>query len=147
MIEWKTGVPGNASWRSTIPEMTSASPTTRAPAEVAGAVVPSVGIASIPTGIPAAAKTSAASRPSWSWASGAIEQMRSEMGGRSRSASRLPARTVAISTARRAGSEPMTIPWKCLTVLLTAASISWSWDVAPWSWALTVGHMKPIDAR
>ena len=67
--------------------------------------------------------------------------------GRSRSASRVPASTVAISIARRACSPPWTMPWKCLTVLLTAASISWSCDVAPWSWALTVGHMKPIEER
>ena len=60
---------------------------------------------------------------------------------------RLPATTVAISTAKRAASSPMTMPWKCLTVLLYAASISWSCDVRPMSWALTVGHMKPIDGR
>ena len=101
-----------------MPEMTSASPTTNAPAEVDGAVVPSVGIDRKPTGIPASAMTSADSRPAWSCASGAMEQTRFEKTGRARRASRDPATTVAISTANRAASSPMTMPWKCLTVLL-----------------------------
>ncbi len=78
--------------------MTSASPTAKAPARVAGAVVPRVGIARNPTGMPASASTRADSMPASSWTRGAIVQMRSENGGRSRSASRLPAITVAIST-------------------------------------------------
>jgi hypothetical protein len=101
-----------------MPEMTSASPTTNAPAEVDGAVVPSVGIDRKPTGIPASAMTSADSRPAWSCANGAMEQIRFEKAGRVRRASRDPATTVAISTANRAASSPMTMPWKCLTVLL-----------------------------
>ena len=79
--------------------------------------------------------------PASSWTSGAIVQMRSEKGGRARTASRLPAITVAISidVARRAA--PMTVSdWTCLTVLLNAASTSWSGAVRPWSWALTIGQ-------
>ena len=99
--------------------MTSASPTTNAPADVDGAVVPSVGIDRKPTGIPASAMTSADSRPAWSCASGAMEQIEVREGPAARAAPRgEPAMTVAISTANRAASSPMTMPWKCLTVLL-----------------------------
>ena len=77
--------------------MTSASPTAKAPAIVAGAVVPRVGMARNPTGMPASARTRADSMPASSWTSGAIVQIRSENGGRARTASRLPAITVAIS--------------------------------------------------
>jgi hypothetical protein len=79
--------------------MISASARARAPGSEAGAVVPIVGIARNPTGIPASARTSAPSMPSLSWVRGAIVHTTREKGGRRRISSRLPAITVAISRA------------------------------------------------
>ncbi len=72
----------------------------------------------IPTGTPASAKTSAASMPSSSWASGEIAQISEDSGGRCRRTASEPASTRAISTAWRAIRAPMTVSvWTCLTVL------------------------------
>ncbi len=55
MIECATGAPGCASCTSTVALTSSAAPTAKAPARVAGAVVPSVGMVTKVTGTPASA--------------------------------------------------------------------------------------------
>ena len=97
--EAKPGVPGNANWSSTSPLMVSAPAATRLPAGVAGPVVIIVFMAMNPTGRPASAYTSAASRPWSSCPNGSMQQMSAENGGRWRKVSRSPLRARAISTA------------------------------------------------
>ena len=63
------------------------------------AVEPVVAIDIKPTGIPASAKTNAASNPPASCVSGAMVQINEERGGRRRSVVSSPAMTLAISTA------------------------------------------------
>ena len=99
MVECSTGAPGLASCSTTVAATSSADPRAKAPALVAGAVVPSVGMVTHVTGTPASANTSAASMPSLSTTSGEMVPMRSLSTGRRRSSSALPAMTVAISTA------------------------------------------------
>ena len=85
MMEWATGAPGNASCSRTVALTSSAAPTAKAPARVAGAVVPSVGMVTKVTGTPASANTRAASMPPSSCTSGEIVPIRSESTGRRRS--------------------------------------------------------------
>ncbi len=78
-----------------------------------------------PTGTPASAHTSAASRLTASLPSGSIGQAMRLMIGRRRSSSSPPATTRAISTTRRVMSSPTTsTAWKCLLVLEKTASAS-----------------------
>jgi len=102
MYEWITGAPGATSWSRTVALTSSAAARAKAPALVAGAVVPSVGMVTKHTGTPASAKTIAASMPSVSWTRGETVPMRALRTGRRRSSSALPATIVAISTAKRA---------------------------------------------
>ena len=83
-------------------EITSALPTTRVPASVAGPVKAADAIVMKPTGIPASAASKAASRLPPSWPSGLVVHCIIERTGRTRSASRPPAIAAAISIAARA---------------------------------------------
>ena len=63
---------------STVALMISASPIASAPAKVAGAVVPMVGMAKNPTGTPASARIMAPSMPSLSWINGAMVKLQAK---------------------------------------------------------------------
>ena len=96
-------------------------PTTSEPAIVIGVVEPPIGMVTKPTGTPAAAKTSAASRVPSSLPSGVTVPSKAEMGGCSRASLSPPATTRAISTAARAwtGSTTVTV-CTCLPVFARA---------------------------
>ena len=105
--------------------------TTRLPAIVAGADAQASVSERKPTGTPASAHTSAASRLTASLLSGSIGQAMRLMIGRRRSSSAPPATARAISTARRVVVSPTTsTAWKCLLVLAKIASSSCSGRVA-----------------
>ena len=97
-----------------MPARTAAMLTTRLPASVAGADAQASVSERNPTGTPASAQTSAASRLTASLLSGSIGQAMRLMMGRRRSSSSPPATTRAISTTRRVMSSPTTsTAWKC----------------------------------
>ena len=105
--------------------MTSALPTTRLPASVAGAVETQLVIVMKPTGMPASALTSAASRLPPSWPSGGKVHCMLESTGRLRSSSRPPAMSAAISTEASASrSVTMDSVCTCLVELFQMASSS-----------------------
>jgi hypothetical protein len=101
-----------------------------------------------PTGKPASAASSAASRLPPSWASGLMVHCMMDSSGRRRISSRPPARTVAISRAA-AISRPVTSVsvCTCLAQLFQMASSSWGPRVsAGLSWADTGGQTMAISS-